>query len=145
MQRRGFTLIELLIVIFFSMILFGIVGIFGVSSIYLQELDRTVQTIRNELVAARDEAMSGRDESSWGVAFGTSTAVFFKGSTYGSRDTDFDLVNPFAPRMVITGPLEIVFSPPFGDATATGTISIVNGAHEASITVNRYGMIEVEN
>lgn len=145
MQRRGFTLIELLVVIIFSMILFGIVAVFGISSIYIQELDRTVQTIRNELVAARDEAMSGRDGSAWGVAFGTSTAVFFKGSTYGSRDTAFDLVNPFAPRMVITGPLEIVFAPPFGNAIATGTISIANGTHDASITVNRYGMIEVQN
>jgi type II secretory pathway pseudopilin PulG len=145
MQRRGFTLVELLIVIIFSMILFGTVSIFGISALYIQELDRTVQTIRNELVAARDEAMSGRDGSAWGVAFGTSTAVCFKGSTYGERDTAFDLVNPFAPRMVITGPLEFVFSPPFGNAIATGTILVANGPHHASITVNNYGMIEVQN
>ncbi len=145
MQRKGFTLIELLVVIIFSIILFGTVAAFGVSALYVQELDRTVQTIRNELVAARDEAMSGRDGSSWGVAFGTSTAVFFKGGTYGSRDEAFDLVNPFAPRMEITGPLEFVFAPPFGNATATGTVTIANGSHQASITVNRYGMIEVHN
>lgn len=144
-MQRGFTLIELLIVISFSMILFGMVALFGISSLYVQELDRTVQTIRNELMSARDATISGRDGSSWGVAFGTSTAVIFKGSTYGSRDSSYDLLHPFAPRIAITGPSEIVFSPPFGDATATGTISITSGAdHEASITVNRYGMIEVE-
>ncbi|MFA5129800.1 MAG: hypothetical protein WC477_02640 [Patescibacteria group bacterium] len=138
----AFTLVELLVVIAFVMILIGMVGGFGISALRMQEQDRVVQTIRNELVAARNQAMSEREGGRWGVAFATTSIVLFKGSTYGTRDRTYDLFNPFAPGIVITGSSEIVFVPPFGNAATSGAVTTTFLDRQASVTVNKYGMIE---
>jgi Tfp pilus assembly protein FimT len=141
---RGFTLFEVLITIMFVLALFQLISVFGVQAIYVQEIDQARETIRNELVFARDQAMvSSRDES-WGVLFTTTTIIQYKGSSYASRDTEFDRVNDFGSRITITGDSEIIFNPPYGEAQASGTINVTNGTQTAIITINPYGTIEVQ-
>jgi type II secretory pathway pseudopilin PulG len=144
MQKRGFTLLEMLVTIGFVLVLAGTVAVFGITSLKLQEVDRAVQTIRNNLVAARDQAMSARESSRWGVEFATSSIMSFKGSTYATRDHSYDLFNPFAPGINITGISEIVFVPPFGNAATSGSVTITDGDRTVSISVNPYGMIQAQ-
>jgi len=144
MQKPGFTLFEILAVIAFLAILASMVAVFGISSLKTQEVDRTLQTIRNNLITARNQAMSERESSRWGVAFATSSIMAFKGSTYATRDHTFDLFNPFAPGIHITGISEIVFVPPFGNVATSGVITITDGDRTVSISVNPYGMIQAQ-
>lgn len=141
---RGFTLIEVLMTIVFIIALFQLVSIFGIRAIYVQQIDQVRETIRNELVFSRDQAMAGSGDGSWGVFFTTTTVVQYKGSSYASRDAEYDRVNDFGSRIIITGDEEIVFTSPYGDVQASGTVSVTNGTQTAIISVNPYGTIEVQ-
>jgi Tfp pilus assembly protein FimT len=142
--RRGFTLFEVIIASTFILALFQLISVFGIRAVYLQEIDQVRETIRNELVYARDQALSNAGGTSWGVRFTTSTVVQYKGSSYASRDPEYDRVNDFGSRITITGDEEVVFTPPFGEAQASGTVNVTNGTQTAIITVNPYGKIEVQ-
>ncbi len=85
--------------------------------------------------------MSERESSRWGVEFATSSIMAFKGSTYATRDHSYDLFNPFAPAIRITGSSEIVFVPPFGNAATSGAVTVTDGDRTVSISINPYGMI----
>ena len=144
-RARGFTLIEMMIAILFFTMLFGMSIMFGISAIRVQELDRATQTIRNELVLSRDYAQSGREESSWGIAFATSSVIQFKGDDYASRDAGYDLETTFESNVAISGLSEVTFEPPFGYASASGTVYVQSNEHQAEIHINSYGMIQIEN
>lgn len=143
-MKQGFTLVEILIAMFFFLMLFGISIMFGVSAIDVQELDRVTQTVRNELVLSRDYAQSGREESPWGIAFIDNSIVQFKGDSYATRDEGYDLITDFQSDIEISGLSEVVFTPPLGYASASGTVYIQKEVHEAQIHVNSYGMIEIQ-
>ena len=142
---RGFTLFEVIITSAFILILLSLVSVFGLQAIYLQEIDQVRETVRNDLVYARDRAISGTGSASaWGVAFTTSTSIRFKGATYASRDPEYDLETPFGNRVTLDGLDEVVFLPPFGAVATSGIITITNGTEYATATVNPYGTIDLE-
>jgi Tfp pilus assembly protein FimT len=141
--RQGFTLVEVMLVSVFIIALFQLVTVFGIKAIYLQEIDQVRETIRNELAYARDQAMSSSGGASWGVQFTSSTMTQYKGSSYASRDQEYDRVNDFGSRITMTGDSQIVFTPPFGEVQASGTVNVTNGTQTAIITVNPYGTIEI--
>lgn len=143
-NARGFTLFEVLITAMFALALFQLISVFGVRAIYVQEIDQARETIRNELVFARDQAMVSSRDASWGVLFTTTTVVQYKGSSYASHDPEFDRVNDFGDRITITGDDEIIFTPPHGEVQASGTVNVTNGTQTAIITINPYGTIEVQ-
>lgn len=141
---RGFTIFEVLITIAFIIALFQLVSIFGIQAIYVQEIDQARETIRNELVFSRDQAMAGSGDTSWGVFFTTTTVIQYKGSNYASRDVEYDRVNNLGSRITISGDNEVIFTPPYGNVQASGTVSVTNGTQTAIITVNPYGKIEIQ-
>jgi len=141
---RGFTIFEVLITIAFIIALFQLVSIFGIQAIYVQEIDQARETIRNELVFSRDQAMAGSGDASWGVFFTTTTVIQYKGSNYASRDVEYDRVNNLGSRITISGDNEVIFTPPYGNVQASGTVSVTNGTQTAIITVNPYGKIEIQ-
>ena len=144
-HARGFTVFEVLVASAFVLILLRLVSMFGLKAMYIQEIDQVRETIRNDLVYARDRAISGSGSTSaWGVAFTTSSVVKFKGASYVSRDPVFDFETDFGSRITLGGADEIVFLPPFGEAQASGTITMTNGADYATATVNPYGTIEIQ-
>jgi Tfp pilus assembly protein FimT len=144
-HARGFTLFEVIVASVFVLILLQLVSTFGLKAIYIQEIDQVRESVRNDLAYARDHAMSGSGSSSaWGVAFTTSSLIKFKGASYVSRDPVFDFETDFGPRITLGGADEIVFLPPFGEAQASGTITMTNGVDYATATVNPYGTIEIQ-
>jgi Tfp pilus assembly protein FimT len=144
-HARGFTLFEVIVASMFVLILIQLVAVFGLKAIYIQEMDQVRESVRKDLVYARDHAISGSGSAStWGVAFTTSTIIKFKGASYASRDPVFDFETDFGPRITFGGADEIVFLPPFGEAQASGTITITNGVDYATATVNPYGTVEIQ-
>lgn len=135
---------ELLIVLMFGMILYGLTVTFGTTALSVQEMDRTIQVARSELSLARNRALSGKNSSSWGVYFATSTVVQFQGASYATRTASKDLSTPLSSGMVITGTKEYVFNAPYGDPTSSGTSTFSFAGRTRILTVNMYGMIEVQ-
>lgn len=88
--------------------------------------------------------MAGSGDASWGVFFTTTTVIQYKGSNYASRDAEYDRVNNLGSRITISGDNEVIFTPPYGNAQASGTVSVTNGTQTAIITVNPYGKIEIQ-
>lgn len=143
-RLKGFTLMELMVVLIFGLILYQLTVAFGMTSLTVQEMDRTTQTARSELSLARDRAMSGRDGTSWGVMFATSSIIQFRGSSYASRNPAYDLASPLSESLVVTGKQEFVFTAPYGDPAAPGSVTFAFGGRTRNVSVNLYGMIEVQ-
>lgn len=144
MRYRGFTFMELLVVLMFGLILYGLTVSFGVSSLSIQEMDRTVQVARSELSLARNRALSGKSSASWGVYFATSSIIQFQGASYAARVQSRDLSTPLSAGMSITGTKEYVFTAPYGDPTSSGTSTFSYAGRTRVLSVNAYGMIEVQ-
>lgn len=142
--KPGFTLFEIVLVGAFMLLVFQMVTIFGLRSLNVQQMDQARQTIRGELSYARNLAIAGKGDSPWGVAFDTNTVTRFKGSSYATRDAEEDSAHTFSGNLSIFGASEIVFTPPFGDAQASGTVSVTDGTLSSVITVNPYGTIEIQ-
>lgn len=135
---------EFMVVMVFGLILYQLTVSFGMTSLSLQEMDRTTQTARSELSLARNRAISGRNSSSWGVRFATSTIIQFQGSSYASRNAAYDLASPLSASTVVSGTREFVFTSPHGEPTQAGAVTFTTGSRTRSISVNIYGMIELQ-
>jgi prepilin-type N-terminal cleavage/methylation domain-containing protein len=141
---RGFTLMEIMIVMVFGLILYQLMIVFGATSLSIQEMDRTTQSARSELALARNRALSGKGGTSWGVRFATSTIIQFQGSSYATRNPAYDLATPLSLKMNVTGTREFVFTSPLGEPAQSGAVIFSTGDRTRSVSVNIYGMIELQ-
>jgi Tfp pilus assembly protein FimT len=141
-NAAGFSLAELLVVFTLFLMTFGITAALGGWSQRTQELDHAKETLRNDLLMARKDAISGSYDMSWGVRFTTSTITRFQGATYATRNATFDAVSDFGSHITIAGPQEIVFQRPSGNPSVTGTITLTDGNKTVTSTINQYGGID---
>lgn len=142
MQRGGFSIIEILVVLAIAAVVFGYA--LGVGSEFYSS--KSIMTERDNLVSilkrARSSAMSNMNQSSHGVYIATSSYVYFDGSSYATRNTDYDLLIPIQSGVTISGPGEIVFAALGGTSNTSGTITLSNGAGAANIKINLEGRID---
>lgn len=117
--------------------------VFGIRAIAIQELDSARDTATSELSLARDHAMSGSNDSPWGVMFATSSMTTFRGTSYAARDTAFDRTTTFGSGVTFSGATSVLFLPPDGTVNTPGTVLMVNGSVTTSVGVNAIGAIEV--
>jgi prepilin-type N-terminal cleavage/methylation domain-containing protein len=144
MRKKGFTLMELMIVMVFGLILYQMTAVFGSTSLSLQEMDRTTQTARSELSLARSRALSGKGGTSWGVRFADDAIIQFQGSSYDMRNPAYDISSALSASIVISGTREFTFTAPSGEPTQAGTVVFHVRDREGSLSVNEYGMIELQ-
>lgn len=135
---------EIMIVIAFSVILYRLTTVFGMSSLSLQEMDRTTQTARSELRLSRSRAMSGKGDVNWGVRFEDDAIIQFQGDSYASRNPGYDISSPISGAIAVSGTREFVFTSPLGEPISEGAVIFISGDREKSISVNKYGMIELQ-
>ncbi len=142
-SNSGFTLLELTLVIAVASVVLASSFVFYQFA-YLRENGKDVKNIVwNALSTARAYSLSGREDSSWGVAFATSTVTIFKGTTFLGRDTDFD--EDFEYRGAVVGGLsEVYFSKRSGTTTGTQSIVVSNDQNSYTFSINGYGRISVE-
>jgi len=142
-SRKGLTFIEILISLTILVILFA-VGVFINLGFYRQSV---LQADRDTLVVlfkkARSQAMGNVNQSDHGVFVGTSTYVLFQGSSYATRDLNFDEVYAKTPSVTVNGPQEVVFNAIDGLSNVSGTIVLSNeGSRETSIYISGEGRID---
>ncbi len=87
-KREGFTLIELIIVLTLFVLLAAMTIPYSVDFYRTRIFESEVETLSGVLDRARSYAVSGRDDSSWGVAFFPEEDyyVFFRGEDYDPED-----------------------------------------------------------
>jgi prepilin-type N-terminal cleavage/methylation domain-containing protein len=139
---NGFTLVELMLV----MALVLIVGIFtsgvGVSYYRSQVLNETADNLVSSLRHAQGYALSGKDNSAFGVYIHEDSYVMFEGQDYESRVEEEDMVFPISANITMSGPVEIVFSELTGTPNVTETIYLTLGSREKQIDILPSGYID---
>lgn len=145
LNNKGFTLIEILIVVAIGVFLVILTLPLGINFYRTQQLDsaagETVQALRR----AQLNAMSVKDDSAFGVYFGsgqTGQYVLFRGNSYSVRTDEevFDIVDD----IVFGGISEVVFSRLDGIPDAVGNITLTLGADTKTVNINTAGRINLE-
>lgn len=143
-RQTGFTLVELLVVIGIMAVFAGITATVGVTAIRNAEFDRVRETVRNELAIAQADTIGGSLDSTWGVAFTSSTVTRYRGASYASRDISFDRISSFGNAVTLSGTTDVPFTRPTGLPNAAASIVITGGQLHATTTVNTAGAISVQ-
>ncbi len=145
MKKRicGFTLPEVLL----SLTLLSIIGAMTIpmyrTFMVRNDLDTAATTVAHSLRRAQALSISGSGDTTWGVRVGVGSILIYKGSSYISRDPQFDENTSIPTTIVPTGINEVNFSKVLGVPSATGTFILTSQANETrTITINQKGMVE---
>ncbi len=137
----GLTLTEVLIVIGVLTVIFGFMVSIGSNFYSNQSLTAERDSVVSLLRHARTKAMSNINQSDHGLSVATTTYTVFEGSSYASRNQDFDEMFPRSGSVTIAGPSEVVFTAIEGNSSASGTISISYDQGQVNIPINYEGEI----
>ena len=139
---RGFTLLE-------SLLVMAIVGLFALVTIPIfqnfqnrNDLDLAAVTTAQSVRRAQILSTGVEGDASWGVKVQSGSLVVFKGSSYATRDQNFDETFEVPGSINPSGLNEIVFTKVFGTTTNTGMITLTSNTNEVrTLTVNARGTI----
>ena len=142
-KLTGFTLIEILM----SVATIGVIA--GMSApVYHGFQVRNDASIAIDVIAQSlrraqllSQAMDG--DTSWGVSMADEHITLFRGTSYSSRNTDFDETFPFFASLKHAGVSEVVFSKLEGRPLSYGSMNIDTSTGVSySLAINSKGIIE---
>ncbi|OGD69038.1 hypothetical protein A3I18_00695 [Candidatus Campbellbacteria bacterium RIFCSPLOWO2_02_FULL_35_11] len=138
---NGFTLLEVLLSISIISIVFG----FSVPIYYSFQVRNDLDVARFALIQNLHRAQSlsqmGEGDSSWGVYIASDKITLFKGSSFATRDINFDEDFSIS-SSGISGLQEIIFNKFNGLPQMTGTTTITSTTNETKqIAINEKGTI----
>ena len=146
---RGFTLIELIIVLGILVVVSALsipfIQTFQVSSDLYTHTNTLVKTLRR----AQHQAVTGLNDSSWGVYFanGNKKFVLFKGEDYITRDQSYDQETDYPEIFNITTDFgsEIYFSLYSGQPSTVGLVTITSPNNKSkTISIANSGLIQID-
>jgi len=139
---RGFSLLEILLSLALFAVLFG-VGAPLLSGAYADFSLRSEEArFVNFLRRAEHFAFSNVGESPHGVSLQPDSFVLFRGSSYVSRESEYDEVYERSSRLSFSGPSEIIFSQRSGFPLAASDWLLTQGDIQVgNVRVNAYGAI----
>lgn len=145
-QRKvsaGFTFIELLLIIAIVLILSVPTAIFSIRLVHQSAVRNATEATKEMLGEAQAQALSGKNNSNWGVKYQHSRIIIFAGDSFASRNTKFDRIFDINDSVVVSGMDEIFFEQISGKTNPQSpTIQIVWGDIAESISINSEGMIK---
>lgn len=151
-QQWGFTLVELLI----SLSIIAIVSVIGFTNLTgtreKMAVNLEVEKIATYLRSVRDRAISGEDDSSWGVRFvnnvsGDDVYYSFKGLSFSSTsivETRFLSKKTQLTIPAVGSTTDIIFIKGSGNVVATSTIRVQSRTNQSffgDIQINSRGLI----
>lgn len=136
-MKNGFSLIELIIVIAVILVLGTASAVFYSRFLNQNSVANASDSIVGELRKAQMYSMAGKQDSSWGVKWGSNTITLF-----ATRSASFDETVSVPSVVTITGFTQVIFAKPTGtpDVPTTGTISDSKG-NTKTFTISSQGMI----
>jgi prepilin-type N-terminal cleavage/methylation domain-containing protein len=141
--KFGFTLIELLLTVSIVTLLAVPVASVGTSFLTRNDLQNNVNEVVSALRTAQINSMSGKEDSTWGVAVTGTEIVKFMGANYASRDPNYD-VKFTIPQKITISSFELVFDKLTGNPSSTQIITLGNEIGEShTVMVNEVGVVDV--
>lgn len=139
--NRGITFIELIIIVALVLIL-GMSSVAFYSRFFNQNaVANTVDQLIGELRKAQIYAMTGKNNTNWGVRYASNRMTLFSGYSYATRINGFDESFSVNSAISVTGITEVVFTRMTGTASATPTITVSGGGNIETVTVNAQGVV----
>lgn len=139
----GFTLVEILLVMGMLTFLATIIVPTTLDFYKSQQLDTHTRQIIQALRIAQLSAMSVEEDSSFGVYLTNDNYTLFRGSSYVTRETQYDEVFDLPQIVNISGLSEAVFSKLDGLPSATGQIILTNNIKTNTIDINEMGRVNL--
>jgi prepilin-type N-terminal cleavage/methylation domain-containing protein len=140
-NESGFTLIEILIAMAILVIILGLGYFVGFDFYRNYALHSEKDVLVSVLRKARSQALNNVGASAHGVYIGDSSYTIFYGSSYVSRNAQYDENIKKAPGISATGLNEVVFAPLTATSTASSTITLNNAKKSFFIDINYEGRI----
>ena len=125
----GFSMLELFIVLAIITLLCGIVIATFIDFRKNQALSKDTETIVEVLNQARNQTISSKNQSAYGVHFASSVVTLFTGGTYSAGASDNQNFSLNSADTVLTisltgGGSNVVFTRISGETTQNGTITV---------------------
>ena len=142
-SNKGFTLMEVLL----AMVVVTILAGFSIPVYRYFQTQNDLNIVRDEIVhsfrRAQILSQAMEDDISWGVDVRVGQITLFKGTSYASRDGNFDEVYDFSNNISFSGLGEIVFEKFTGEPNVTGSVTATSVLGDSVVvTVNGKGMVE---
>lgn len=148
---RGFTLLELIIVISITVIITSAIMPIYSGFLVRNQVKTNIWRMMDGINRARFNALTGRDNESWGVHFETNEYVLFKGTTYVAVDPTNEIFT--LPSILRLSSInlngagnEIIFEKITADTIGYGAVTIedLKSYETNTISVNEVGRINKE-
>lgn len=142
-MNRGFTIFEVLISIAIIVIIGSIsVSVFSRLS-NSTSLDKDAHIVLSYIEKARAMAINSVDAVEHGVKFDTNSVKIFSGTAYNvsNIETDYNLPGSATISAINLSPAgsEVFFEKLTGNASATGTITVLSSKNGSTKVINIYG------
>jgi len=141
-EKRGFTIIEMLLSIALITVITGMVIPIYQSMQVRNDLDVAVDSFVQGARRAQMLSRASDDDTSWGIYATSSIVSVFKGTSYASRDSDYDEVFSVPTSIAPSGVQEIAFAKFTGLPQAIGTTTFTSNINEVrNIITNEKGTL----
>lgn len=152
-SKSGLTTIELLLTVFILAIVMTASTVSLSSFLVNSQLDNKTDDLVQDLRTAQANSVMRVKDSQWGVYLDAEgdSFTFFKGSSYASRDQNYDLVTELPGLIDLMdvalngGVSEVVFEKVTGETDNYGTLVVSEDVdNQYTITINAMGQIEMD-
>lgn len=140
-SENGITLIEILVTMGILALILSLGYFVGFDFYRNYALHSEKDILLSVLRKARSQALNNVNSTSHGVYIGSNSYTIFYGSSFASRDSQYDENIREAPGIALSELNEVVFAPLTATSTASGTIVINNGRKSFFIDINYEGKI----
>lgn len=142
MHARGFTLVEFVLVVALGSIVALSMYPMSVALYEAQVLMEVHGGLTGMLRSAQVSALTRKEDSNHGVKVLDGQYVHFVGSSYATRDTEYDHTTNMPDTLQITGVDEIVFLQGTGYPVATGTLTLTYSNETTYIEITEQGLVQ---
>ncbi len=148
-KKNGFTILELLLVISIMSILSAIVLTTYVDFRRHESLSKDTETVVQVLNQARNQTISSRNQSVYGVHIASSTITIFTGGTYDQNSPTNQVINLNPIDTIVNlslngGGVDVVFRRITGETGNYGTVTIASTGltNTRTVTIYETGVVE---
>lgn len=141
-NKTGFTLLEVLLSLAAIVLISGLSIPVYQSFQVRNDLDIAATTYTQTLRRAQILSQAIDGDIAWGVNIISGSITLFRGTSYLTRDSDFDEVFAIPASITPSGIVEVVFTKFTGLPQTTGSVTLTSNTNETRvITINTRGTI----
>lgn len=146
MSKKALTSIELLLSLAIISLILAVSTPFYLSLYTRSKTESALKEIEAAVHRTKIKAMASELDDNWGIAIGADNRItIFKGSSYSSRNTNYDESSAIESGIEIENTQEVIFSKGTALPNTNPTIILKNNNEETiQIYIDSYGNTEIE-